>query len=118
MACGVPVIATTAPAFPEVVDHGVTGWLVPPADSVELAEAIRSRSPEVMIILMTGEPTLETATQGLRLGVIDYLAKPVPPAALLRSVAQAVQIRRLNDEAVRLREADRLHRERLQDMVD
>ncbi len=41
MACGVPVIATTAPAFPEVVDHGVTGWLVPPADPAALAQAIR-----------------------------------------------------------------------------
>lgn len=41
MACGVPAIATTAPAFPEVVDHGVTGWLVPPADPAALAQAIR-----------------------------------------------------------------------------
>jgi glycosyltransferase involved in cell wall biosynthesis len=41
MACGVPVVATTAPAFPEVVDHGVTGWLVPPADPAALAEGIR-----------------------------------------------------------------------------
>jgi len=41
MACERPVIATTAPAFPEVIDHGETGWLVPPADAVALAEAIR-----------------------------------------------------------------------------
>ncbi len=40
MACEAPVIATTAPAFPEVVDHGETGWLVPPADSQALADAI------------------------------------------------------------------------------
>ncbi len=41
MACGTPVIATTGGAFPEVIDHGKTGWLVPPADSAALADAIR-----------------------------------------------------------------------------
>jgi glycosyltransferase involved in cell wall biosynthesis len=41
MACGTPVIATTGGAFPEVIDHGETGWLVPPGDAHALAEAIR-----------------------------------------------------------------------------
>ncbi len=41
MACGTPVIATTGGAFPEVVDHGETGWLVSPGDSRALADAIR-----------------------------------------------------------------------------
>ena len=40
MACERAVIASTAPAFPEVIDHGRTGWLVPPADAPALAEAI------------------------------------------------------------------------------
>ncbi|MGB6836275.1 MAG: glycosyltransferase family 4 protein, partial [Dehalococcoidia bacterium] len=38
MACGTPVLATTGGALPEVVEHGRTGWLVPPADSRALAE--------------------------------------------------------------------------------
>ncbi|MDI6857384.1 MAG: glycosyltransferase family 4 protein [Dehalococcoidia bacterium] len=41
MACGTPVIATTAGAFPEVVAHDETGWLVPPGDAQALADAIR-----------------------------------------------------------------------------
>ena len=41
MACETPVIATTGGAFPEVIDHGETGWLVPPGDSPALADAIR-----------------------------------------------------------------------------
>jgi glycosyltransferase involved in cell wall biosynthesis len=37
---GLPVIATRVGAIPEVVDDGVTGWLVPPDDPEALAAAI------------------------------------------------------------------------------
>jgi glycosyltransferase involved in cell wall biosynthesis len=40
MACGTPVVATTAGAFPEVIADGETGILVPPADAGALAGAI------------------------------------------------------------------------------
>jgi glycosyltransferase involved in cell wall biosynthesis len=42
MACGAAVIATTAGAFPEFIDDGRTGILVPPGDPEALAAAIRS----------------------------------------------------------------------------
>lgn len=40
MACGTPVIATQCGALPEVVEDGVTGFLVPPGDSNALREKI------------------------------------------------------------------------------
>jgi glycosyltransferase involved in cell wall biosynthesis len=48
MACGTAVIATTAGAFPEFIDDGRTGVLVPPGDAGALAAAIRTllRDPE------------------------------------------------------------------------
>lgn len=42
MACGTPVIATTAGAFPEIVVDGETGLLVPPGDARALADSIEA----------------------------------------------------------------------------
>ncbi|MBI2724259.1 MAG: glycosyltransferase family 4 protein [Chloroflexi bacterium] len=41
MACGTPVVATTAGAFPEVIAAGKTGVLVPPADARAIADAVQ-----------------------------------------------------------------------------
>ena len=40
MACGLPLVATSGGALPEVVEDGVTGILVPPGDARALAEAM------------------------------------------------------------------------------
>jgi glycosyltransferase involved in cell wall biosynthesis len=42
MACGTAVIATTAGAFPEFIEDGRTGVLVPPGDACALADAIKA----------------------------------------------------------------------------
>ena len=40
MAAGVPAVATAVDGVPEIVTHGVSGWLVPPNEPVALAEAV------------------------------------------------------------------------------
>lgn len=40
-AAGVPVVATAVGGVPEIVEDGVTGWLVPPRDPEALARAVK-----------------------------------------------------------------------------
>jgi glycosyltransferase involved in cell wall biosynthesis len=49
MACGTPVLATAVDGIPEIVNHGVNGWLVPPCDRGTMAAAIShlSKVPEI-----------------------------------------------------------------------
>jgi glycosyltransferase involved in cell wall biosynthesis len=51
MACGLPVVVTRVGGMPEVVENGVTGFIVQPADSQELADRLRQliESPELRI---------------------------------------------------------------------
>jgi glycosyltransferase involved in cell wall biosynthesis len=46
LACGTPVVATAVGGLREVVQDGVTGWTVPPGDSVALANALREAIDE------------------------------------------------------------------------
>ena len=41
MACGAPVICTDVASMPEIVENGITGFVVPPHDPVALGERIR-----------------------------------------------------------------------------
>lgn len=42
MACGLPVVSTSISGIPELVESGRTGFLVPPADAVALADALEA----------------------------------------------------------------------------
>ena len=41
MACGTPVICTNVASMPEIVEDGVTGFIVPPHNPVELGQRLR-----------------------------------------------------------------------------
>jgi glycosyltransferase involved in cell wall biosynthesis len=41
MACGLPAICTDVASMPEIVEHGVTGFVIPPNDPVALGERLR-----------------------------------------------------------------------------
>jgi len=55
LACGTPVVATTAGALREIVEDGVSGRLVPAADAGALAEAIGAMLADPARCRMMGE---------------------------------------------------------------
>ena len=69
--------------------------ILPRITGVDLLKAIKQSSPHVQVILMTGEPTVETASEAVRAGAFDYLSKPVGKEQLLKSVANAAKVKAL-----------------------
>jgi len=70
---------------------------------IDLLREIRSRDLTCPVVMVTGSPTFETASESLRLGAFDYIAKPVTQKALLHTAAQALKHKDLLDENERIR---------------
>jgi DNA-binding NtrC family response regulator len=58
---------------------------------VALIEQLKARSPDLPIVVVTGEQRLEVAVDAMRRGAADYITKPIDKARLLASVASAVE---------------------------
>jgi EAL domain-containing protein (putative c-di-GMP-specific phosphodiesterase class I) len=78
-------------------DHDVvlTDVALPDGSGVDVLRAVRERDLDVPVVLVTGDPSVETAVQAVELGALHYLVKPVTQAQLVRSVANAARLRRL-----------------------
>jgi DNA-binding NtrC family response regulator len=55
---------------------------MPGIDGIEVIRAVRAALPDCQVILMTGNPTPDTAMAAVRAGALDYLAKPFDFARL------------------------------------
>jgi len=91
----VDAVATAREALRQAQGGGyaavVSDIRLPGMDGLTLCAHIRTTSPEVPIILVTGYADLATARQAVRFGVFDYLEKPVDPAELALVVARACE---------------------------
>ena len=86
-------------------DVVLTDVMMPSMSGVDLLRMLRAYDLDVPVILMTGNPTLETAVEALSLGALQYLPKPMPNDVLVNAVERASRLHRM---AVMKREAIKL----------
>ena len=60
-------------------------------NGLESIHALKVLQPECKIIIITGNPRLESLVEAKRQGAVDYLAKPVREASLLFNVKKTLQ---------------------------
>ncbi len=93
-------------------DVVVSDIVLPRITGVELLQEIRKGSPRVQVIMMTGQPTVETAAATVRAGAFDYLVKPVAGEAMLRCVSNATKLKAMEDARARMAEdMERQHKQ-------
>lgn len=72
-------------------DLVLTDLMMPEMNGVELLEVMRKEGIAVPVIMITGYPTIRTAVEALRLGAVDYLAKPFTRDELLGPVNRVLR---------------------------
>jgi DNA-binding NtrC family response regulator len=87
---------------PDVV---LTDLKMPRVDGMQVLARALELDPDVVVIMITGHGTVESAVDAMRAGAFDYLLKPLPSNDVLRlAVERAAERRRLIEENRRLRE--------------
>ena len=76
---------------------------MPRMDGMELLRRVHERPNPPEIIMLTGQGTIETAVEAMKMGAYDYLTKPYSITELDVRVRQAAEKRRLRVDNQRLR---------------
>ena len=76
---------------------------MPRMDGMELLRRVHERPNPPEVIMLTGQGTIETAVEAMKIGAYDYLTKPYSITELDVRVRQAAEKRRLRVDNQRLR---------------
>ncbi len=77
---------------------------MPGTDGVELQRRMHEIDPDMLVIIMTGYASVDTAVSALKNGAYDYVSKPFDPDDIAHTVHNALAHKRAEQENVRLRE--------------
>jgi len=80
----------------------ITDLAMPGLAGIELIRRIQADSP-VPVIVLSGQASIETAVEAIKLGAQDFLEKPVQPAKLKILLEKLAETRELREENRRLR---------------
>ena len=82
----------------------VTDLMMPGMSGLEFIAALGERVQQLAIIFLTGQATIETAVQAIKLGAYDYMAKPLEPQRLREVLEKGLKHAALAREAGALRQ--------------
>lgn len=85
------------------IDVVVSDIILGGRTGIDLLREIHQRGIPAKFITITGDPSLETATEAVRLGAFDYLPKPVNGNAIRRVVRLALERKAVEEERDRYR---------------
>jgi DNA-binding NtrC family response regulator len=86
--------------------------LMPGKDGIQTLKEIKDLNPLVNVIMLTGNATVDTAIEGMRLGAYDYLMKPTETEILVEKIMSAHKIKAEHEDRIRQAEIKSLLKRR------
>ena len=72
-------------------------WMMPEFSGMDVLEELERISPESTVVMISGYPNVGRATEALKRGAMDYIAKPFTPEEILETVRRATR-RKVTEE--------------------
>ena len=88
---------------PENIDVILLDLMMPGMSGMEVLDHIRTIDPNLLVIVITGYATVESAVEAMKKGAYDFIPKPFTPDQLRIIVRRALERRTLQKEAEFLR---------------
>ena len=85
-------------------DLMLSDLMMPEMDGIQLLRKALEIDPNLVGIIMTGQGTISTAVEAMKVGAFDYILKPFKLQSILPVLSRAMEVRRLRIENVRLRQ--------------
>jgi DNA-binding NtrC family response regulator len=84
-------------------DVAIFDMMMPGMSGLQLLERFKQDYPDCEVILLTGQGSIESAVEAMKLGAYDYLQKPFPLKELEAAVIKAYERRNLRKENTALK---------------
>ena len=82
--------------YETVFDLIISDIMMPGTDGFEFAENVRDMNKEIPIIFMTARDDLESKRKGFRVGIDDYMIKPIDLEELLLRIEALLRRAKIN----------------------
>ena len=69
----------------------VSDLVMPRMGGLDLLKALKQQDPDVTVVLLTAQGTVESAVEAIKLGAYDYVSKPIDPQRLRILLDQIVE---------------------------
>lgn len=101
----------------QTFDLLLTDLIMPEMDGVSLLKTALEMDPQIMGIIITGDGTIQTAVEAMKVGAFDYVLKPVEFRMLMPILSRAMSVRRLKTENLQLRVSHKALIESAKDVI-
>src|SRR5436853_5212667 len=88
----------------EDFDLLLSDLMMPEMDGISLVRSALEIDPHLIAIIMTGQGTIQTAVDAMKVGAFDYVLKPFRLQSIMPILTRALNTRRLRLENLQLRE--------------